>query len=268
METVTDSIFLGSKITADGGCGHEIKRLLLLGRKAMIKLDSVFKSRDITLPIKIHIVKGTVFLVVVMYGCENWTIKKAEHQRIDAFEPRGWRRLFRVPWTSRRSNQSILKEINTEYSLEGVTLKLKLQYSGYLIRRADSIEKTLMLEGFPGGSDVKESTCSTRDLGLIPGLGRSPEGGPGNTLQYSCLENPHGQRSLVGYSPWGRKESDTTEWLSAAQHSADAGKDWRQEEKGTTEDGVAGWHHRLNGHAFEQSLGDGERRGRLTCCSP
>ena len=132
METVRDIIFLGSKITADGNCSHEIKRHLLLGRKVMTNLDSVFKNRDITLPTKVHIVKAMVFLVVV-YGCENWTIKKAEHRRIDAFELWCWRRLLRVPWTVRRSNQSILKEISPEYSLEGLMLKLKLQYFGHLM---------------------------------------------------------------------------------------------------------------------------------------
>ena len=144
VETVTDFIFLGSKITVDGDCSHEIKRCLLLGRKAMMNLDSVFKSRDITWPTKVHIVKAMVF-PVVMYGCESWTIKKAECQRIDAFELRCWRRLLRVPWTAKRSNQSILKEINPEYSLESLMLKLKLQYFGHLIRKIDSLEKTLML---------------------------------------------------------------------------------------------------------------------------
>ena len=142
METVTDFIFLGSSITADGDCSHEIKRCLLLGRKAMTNLDSVLKSRDITLPTKIHIVKVTVF-AVVMYRCESWTMKKAEYQRIDAFELWCWRRLLRAPWTARKSNQSILKEINPEYSLEG--LMLKLQYVGHLMQRADSLEKILML---------------------------------------------------------------------------------------------------------------------------
>ena len=127
VETVSGFIFLGSKITADGDCSHEIKRCLLLGRKIMTNLDSIFKSRDITLPTKVRLVKGMVF-PVVMYGCESWTIKKAEHQRIDAFELWCWRRLLRVPWTVRRSNQSILKEIRLEYSLEGLMLKLKLQY--------------------------------------------------------------------------------------------------------------------------------------------
>ena len=132
METVTDFILGGSKITADGDCSHEIKRHLLLGRKAMTKLDSILKSRDITLLTKVHIVKAMDF-PVVMYRCESWTIKKAEHERIDAFEVWCWRRLLTVPWTARRSNQSILKEINPEYSLEGLLLKLKLQYFGHLM---------------------------------------------------------------------------------------------------------------------------------------
>ena len=219
-----------------------------------------------------------------MYGCKSWTIKKAEHQRIDAFELWCWRRLLRVPWTARGSNQSILKEISPEYSLEGLMLLLKLQYFGHLMRRADPLEKTLMLglcwerfkvggegddrgwdgwmasltrwtwvwassrgwwwtgrpgmlqsmgshrvghnwatelnwtEGFPGGSDGKESACNAGGLGLIPGLRRSPRGGPGHPLQYSRLENPHGQRSLAGYGPWSRKESDTTEQLSISQY--------------------------------------------------
>ena len=132
METVSDFIFLGSKITADGDCSHDIKRHLLLGRKAMTNLDSIFKSRDITSPTKMHLVKAMVF-PVVMYGCESWTVKKAEHRRIDAFELWCWRRLLRVPWTARRSNQSILKEISPEYSLEGLVLKLKLRYFGHLM---------------------------------------------------------------------------------------------------------------------------------------
>ena len=134
----------GSKITADGDHSHEIKRCLLLGRKVMTNLDSIFKSRDITFPTKVHLVKAMVF-PVVMYGCESWTVKKAESQRIDAFELWCWRRLFRVPWTARRCNQFILKEISPEYSLEGLMLKLKLQYFGHLMGRNDSLEKTLML---------------------------------------------------------------------------------------------------------------------------
>ena len=144
VDTVSDFIFLGSKITADGDCSHEIKRLLLLGRKVMTNLDSILKNRDITLSTKVHLVKAMVF-PVVLYGCESWTIRKAEHQRTDAFELWSWRRLLRVPWTTRRSNQSILKEISPEYSLEGLMLKLKLQYFGHLMQRADSFEKTLML---------------------------------------------------------------------------------------------------------------------------
>ena len=143
-EMVTDFIFWGSKITADGDCSHEIKRCLLLGRKVMTNLDSILKGRDITLPTKVPLVKAMVFPVVVN-GCESWTIKKAEHWRIDAFELWCWRRLLRVPWTGRRSNQSILKEISPGCSLEGLMLKLKLQYFGHLIWRTDSFEKTLML---------------------------------------------------------------------------------------------------------------------------
>ena len=161
----------GFKITADGDCSHEIKRCLLPGRKVMINLDSILKSRDIILPTKVHLVKAMVF-PVVMYVCESWTIRKAECWRIDAFELWCWRRRLSVPWAARRSNQSILKEINPEYSLEGLMM-LKLQYFGHLMRRADSFEKT------------------------------------------------------------------------------DAGKDWRREEKGTTEDEMVGWHHQLNGHEFE-----------------
>ena len=150
METVSDFIFWGSKITADGDCSHEIKRRLLLGRKVMTNLESIFKSRDITLPTKVHLVKNTIF-PIVMYECENWTIKKAEHRRIDAFELWCWRRLLRVPWTARRSNQSILKEISPENSLEGLMLKLKFQYFGHLMWRANSFEKTLMLGKIEGG---------------------------------------------------------------------------------------------------------------------
>ena len=146
VETVADFILGGSKITADVDCSHEIRRPLLLGRKVMTNLDSILKSRDITLPTNVHLVKPMVF-PVVMYGCENWTVKKAEHQKIDAFELWYWRRLLIVPWTSRKSNKSILKEIRPGYSLEGLMLKLKLQYFGHLMRRVDSLEKTLMLGG-------------------------------------------------------------------------------------------------------------------------
>ena len=172
MERVRDFIFGGSKITADGDCSHEMKRCLLFGRKVMTNLDSILKSRDITLSTKVHLFKTMVF-PVVMYGCENWTIKKAEHLRIDAFELWCWRRLLRVPWTTRRSNQSILKEVSPECSLEGLMLKLKLHQ----------------------------------------------------------LWPPDAKSWLTGKDP-------------------DAGKDWRQEEKGTTEDEMVGWHHRLDGHEF------------------
>ena len=146
---MSDFIFLGSKITADGDCSHEIKKCLLLGRKVMTNLDSILKSRDITLPTKVHLVKAMVF-PVVMYRCESWTVKKAEHQRTDAFELCSWRRLLRVPWTARRSNQSIPKEISPGCSLEGLMLKLKLQFSGHLVQRTDSFEKILMLGKIEG----------------------------------------------------------------------------------------------------------------------
>ena len=149
METVTDFIFLGYKITADGDCSHEIKRHLLLGRKVMTNLDSIFKSRDMTLPTKVYLVKAMVF-PVAMYGCESWTIKRSECQRTDTFELWDWRRLLRVPWTARSSNQSILKEISPNYSLEGLMLKLKLQYFGHLMQRTDSLEKALMLGKIEG----------------------------------------------------------------------------------------------------------------------
>ena len=150
METVTDFIFLGSKITSDGDCSHEIKISLLLGRKVMTNLDSILKSRDITLPTKVHLVKAIIF-PVVMYVYESWTIKKAEHRIIDVFELWCWRRLLRVPWTARRSNQSILKEISSGCSLEGLMLKLKLQYFGHLMQRTDSLQKTMVLGKTEGG---------------------------------------------------------------------------------------------------------------------
>ena len=149
VETVSDFIFLGAKITADGDCSHEIKRHLFLGREVMTKQDSIFKSRDITLPTKVCLVKAMVF-PLVMYGCEGWTVKKAERRRIDAFELWCWRRLLRIPWTARRANKSILKEISPGISLEGMMLKLNLQYFGHLMRRVDSLEKTLMLGGIGG----------------------------------------------------------------------------------------------------------------------
>ena len=190
VEEVSDFMFWGSKIMADGDCSHEIKRRLLLGRKVMTSLNRILKSRDITLPTKVHLAKVMVF-PVVMYGCESWTVKKAEHRRIDAFELWCWRRLLRVPWTARRSNQSILKEINPGCSLEGLMLKLKLQDFGHLIRRVDSLEMS----------------------------------------------------------------------------SPDAGRDWEQEEKGTTEDEMVGWHHRLDGCEFEWTPGIGDGQGGPACCN-
>ena len=152
VKTVSDFILGGFKITADGDCSHEIKRCLLFGRKVMTNLDNIFKSRDITLPTKICLVKAMGFPVVI-YGCESWTVKKAEHQKIDAFELWCWRRLLRVPWTAWRPNQSILKGTSPGCSLEGLMLKLKLQYFGHLLRRVDSLEKTLMLEGLGAGGE-------------------------------------------------------------------------------------------------------------------
>ena len=152
VETVADYIFLGSKITTDGDCSHEIKRCLLLKTKVMTNIDSMLKSKDITWPTKVHLVKAMVF-PVVMYGCESWTIKKAEHQRIDAFELQCWRRLLRVPWTTRRSNQSILKEISPECSLEGLMLKLKLQYFGYLMRKLTYLKRPRCWERLKTGGE-------------------------------------------------------------------------------------------------------------------
>ena len=189
VETVRDFIFLGSKITAEGDCSHEIIIHLLLGRKGMTNLDNILKSRNIALPTEVRLVKAMVF-PVVMYGCESWTIKKAEWQRIDAFELWCWRRLLRVPWTARRSNQSILKEISPEYSVEGLILKLKLQSFGHLMAK---------------------------------------------------------------------------NWL--IRKDPNAGKDWGQEKKRATEDEMVGWQHWLDGHEFEETLGDGDGQGSLACCS-
>ena len=194
--------FGGSKITGDGDCSHEIKRHLLLGRKVMTYLDGVFKSGDITLPTKVHLVKAMVF-PVVMYGCESWTVKKAECRRIDAFELWCWRRLLRVPWTARRSNHSILKEINPGISLEGMMLKLKLQYFGHLTWRVDSLEKTLMLGGI--GGSRRRGRQRMRWLDGITDL---------MDMSLSELWVGDGQRGLACCDSWGYKESDTTERLN------------------------------------------------------
>ena len=199
--TVADFNFGGSKITPDGDCSHEIKRCLLLGRKVMTNLDSIFKSRDITLPTKVHLVKAMGF-PVVMYGCESWTIKKAEGWRIDAFELWCLRRLLRVPWTARRSNQSILREISPEYSLEGLMLKVKLQYFDHLMRRADSFEKTV---------------CWKRLKAEGEGDDRGWDGWMASLTQWTWVWIKSGswwQGGLVCCSPWGRKGSDTTERLN------------------------------------------------------
>ena len=202
METVTDFIFWGSKIIADGDCSHEVKRCLLLERKAMTNLDSILKSKDITLSTNVCLVKAMVF-PVVMYGYESWTIKKPECWRIDAFELWCWRRLLRVPWTARRSNQSILKEISPEYLLEGLLLKLKLQYFGYLMRRTDSFEKTLML-----GKIQRGRRRGWQKMRWLGGTAASMD------MILSELQELVLTGKVTCCSPWGGKESDTTERLN------------------------------------------------------
>ena len=224
METVTDFIFWGSKITADGDCSYEIKRHLLLGRKAMPNLDSILKSRDITLPTKVHLVKALVF-PLVMYGCESWTIKKTECQRIDAFELWCWRRLLSVLWTARSSSQSIIMEISPEYSLEDLMLKLKLQYFGHLMRRAGSFEKTLMLGKIEGGRKRGQQRMRWLD-GITNSMDMSLSKlqewwtwvwvsfrSDGHEFEYAPGIGG-GQGSLACCSTWGHKESDTIERLN------------------------------------------------------
>ena len=201
VETVAAFIFGGSKITADGDCSHDIKRRLVLGRKVMANLGSIFKSRDITLPTDVRLVKAMVF-PVVMYGCESWTVKKAECQRIDAFELWCWRKLLRIHWTARKSNQSILKEISAGFSLEGPMLKLKLQYFGHLMRRVDSLEKTLMMGGI-GGRKRRGRQRMRRLDGITDLMGMS----------LSKLREFVTDRQACCNS-WGHKESDTTGWLN------------------------------------------------------
>ena len=209
-ETVETLYFLGPRISADSDCSHEIKRHLLLGRKGMTNWDSILKSRDITLPTKVHLVKAMVF-PVVMYGLERWTIKKAECWRIDAFELWCWRRLLRVPGTARRSNQSILKEICPRCSLEGLMLKLKCQYFSHLMRRAESFEKTLMMGKIEGRR--RRGQLRMRWMSGITNFngyefGWTPGGGDG-------------QGSLACCGPWGHKESDTTAWLNWTELNPD-----------------------------------------------
>ena len=200
MEIVRDFIFLGSKITAGGDYSHEVKRHLLLGRKVTTNLESISKSRDITLPTKVHLVKAMI-IPVVMYGCNSCTIKKTEHRRIDAFELWGWRRLLRVPWTARRSNQSILKEISPECSLKGLMLKLRLQYFGQLMQRTDSLEKTLML-----GKIWRQEEKKMKEDEMVGWHHRL------NGLEFEqALGVGDGQGSLVCCIPLVHKESDMTE---------------------------------------------------------
>ena len=250
---------LGSNITADGDC-HEIKRCLLLGKKVVINLDSISKSRDITLPTKFRLVKAMV-LPVVMYKCESWTTKKAEHGRIDAFELWCWRRLLRVSWTAARSNQSILKEISPECSSEGLMLKLKLQYFGHLMWRADSFEKTLMLGKIKG-----RRKRGQQRMWWLDGITNTMDMSWVNSRSWRCTGRPGVLQSMgLQRVDW----STELNWCKEMNHwkNPGAGKGWRQK-KWVTEDAMAGWHHQCNGHELGQTLEDSERQGSLVYCSP
>ena len=262
VETVTD-FFWGPKITADGDCSHEIKRCLLLGRKVMTNLDSILKSRDITLPIKVCLVKAMVF-PVVMYRCESWTVRKAEYWRIDAFELWCWRRLLRVPWTARRANQSILKEISPGCSLEGLMLKLNSNTLATSCEELTHWKRPWCWEGLGAGGEGDEEDEMVGWHHRFDGYEFEQAPGVGD-----------GQGGLASCGSWRCKELHTTQWWIELKWKRnwligtdpDAGKDWRQE-KVMTEDEVVGWHHRLDSHEFEQAprVGDGQRS--LAFCRP
>ena len=290
METVTDLFSWAPKSLWTVTSSHEIKRCLLLGKKAMTNLDSILKSRDVTLLTEVHLVKAMVF-PVVMYRCESWTIKKAEHWRIDAFELWCWRRLSRVPWTAGRPDQSILKEISPEYSLEGMMLKLKLQYFEHLMK-SGFLEKTLMLENIEGRRRREQQKMRWWDditdvMDVRVGLWRRLSAKELNCFWTVVLEKTWESLDCKeiqpvnpkGNWPWiftGRTDAEAEApilWPPDAKSrligkDLGAGKDWRQQEKGTTEDEMVGWHHRLNGREFEQAPGDGEGQGSQTCYSP